>query len=87
MKLSDKVAVIIGAARGIGKACAERFLDEGVKTVISDLDTDGLARTASDLSRPNDLRAVQADVAKRADVDRAVATNRAIRSDRCRRRT
>src|SRR5258708_15592539 len=74
MKLSGKVAVITGAARGIGRACAERFLHDGVKVVISDIDADGLARTASELGRPNDLRAVQADVAKRADVDCAVAT-------------
>jgi glucose 1-dehydrogenase len=74
MKLSGKVAVITGAARGIGKACAKRFLDDGVKVVISDVDADTLAKTASELGRPNDLRTVQADVAKRADVDRAVAT-------------
>jgi glucose 1-dehydrogenase len=35
---------------------------------------DGLAKTASELVRPNDLRAVPSDVAKRADVDRLVAT-------------
>ena len=74
MKLSGKVAVITGAARGIGKACAQRFLDEGAKVVISDIDAAGLARTASELGRPNDVRAIEADVAKRADVDRAVAT-------------
>lgn len=74
MKLSGKVAVITGAARGIVRACAERFLDDGVKVAISDIDVDGLARTVSELDRPNDLRAVQTDVAKRADVDRAVAT-------------
>jgi glucose 1-dehydrogenase len=74
MKLSGKVAVITGAARGIGRACAERFLKEGAKVVVSDIDADGLARTASELVRANDVRVVSADVAKHADVDRLVAT-------------
>ncbi|MCK1388016.1 SDR family oxidoreductase [Bradyrhizobium sp. 21] len=74
MKLSGKVAVITGAARGIGKACAKRFLDDGVKVVISDVDADGLAATAAELGRPDALRAVVGNVAKRAEVDQLVAT-------------
>jgi len=64
MKPSGKVAVITGAARGIGRACAERFLKEGARVVVSDIDADDLARTASKLGRPNDVRVVSADVAK-----------------------
>jgi glucose 1-dehydrogenase len=74
MKLSGKVAAITGAARGIGKACAKRFLDDGVKVVISDVDADGLAATADELGRPDALRVVPGNVAKRADVDQIVAT-------------
>jgi glucose 1-dehydrogenase len=74
MKLSGKVAAITGAARGIGRACVERFLQEGVKVVISDVDGEALAKTASELGRANDLRAVVADVTKRADVDALVAS-------------
>ncbi|MGT2435558.1 SDR family NAD(P)-dependent oxidoreductase [Bradyrhizobium betae] len=74
MKLSGKVAAITGAARGIGKACAKRFLDDGVKVVISDVDADGLAATAAKLGRPEALRTVVGNVAKRADVDQLVAT-------------
>jgi NAD(P)-dependent dehydrogenase (short-subunit alcohol dehydrogenase family) len=74
MKLSGKVAAITGAARGIGKACAERLLNDGVKVVISDVDADALAKTAAELGRPDRLRAVPGDVARRADVDRLVAT-------------
>ncbi|MFT4117808.1 SDR family NAD(P)-dependent oxidoreductase [Bradyrhizobium sp.] len=74
MKLSGKVAAITGAARGIGKACAKRFLDDGVKVVIADVDADGLAQTAAELGRPEALRTVVGNVAKRADVDQLVAT-------------
>ncbi|MEK9278384.1 MULTISPECIES: SDR family oxidoreductase [unclassified Bradyrhizobium] len=74
MKLSGKVAAITGAARGIGKACAQRFLDDGVKVVISDVDADGLAKTAAELGQPDALRTVVGNVAKRADVDQLVAT-------------
>jgi glucose 1-dehydrogenase len=74
MKLSGKVAAITGAARGIGKACAKRFLDDGAKVVISDVDADGLAATAAEFARPEALRTVVGNVAKRADVDQLVAT-------------
>lgn len=74
MKLSGKVAVITGAARGIGKACAKRFLEDGVKVVISDVDTDELEKTVNELGKPGELCAVPCHVARRADVDRAVAT-------------
>lgn len=73
MKLSGKVAAITGAARGIGKACAKRMLDDGVKVVISDVDAEGLAATAAELGRPDSLRTVVGNVAKRADVDQLVA--------------
>lgn len=73
MKLSGKVAAITGAARGIGKACAKRMLDDGVKVVISDVDTEALAATAAELGRPDALRTVVGNVAKRADVDQLVA--------------
>ena len=74
MKLAGKVAVITGAARGIGKACAQRFLDDGVKVVISDIDGEGLAKTVAELGRLDHLRAVVADVAKRTDINGLVAT-------------
>lgn len=74
MKLSGKVAAVTGAARGIGKACAKRFLDDGVKVVISDVDAEGLAATAAELGRPDALRTIVGNVAKRADVDHLVAT-------------
>ena len=73
MKFTGKVIAITGAARGIGKACAERFLSDGAKVVISDVDGAELAKTADALGHAANLRTVEADVSKRADVDRIVA--------------
>ncbi len=73
MKLLNKVAVITGAARGIGRACAERLLAEGCKLVIADNDTERLNATFKELQTGSaPVVAVEADVSRRADVDKAV---------------
>jgi 3-oxoacyl-[acyl-carrier protein] reductase len=47
--LQDKVAVITGAAQGIGLAIAQRFVAEGAKVVVGDIDADAAARTVQEL--------------------------------------
>ncbi|GAB4263652.1 MAG: beta-ketoacyl-ACP reductase [Deferrisomatales bacterium] len=49
MRLKDKVAVITGGARGIGRATALRFGQEGAKVVIGDLDGEAGGKTLADL--------------------------------------
>jgi 3-oxoacyl-[acyl-carrier protein] reductase len=46
MRLSGKVAVVTGAARGFGAGIAARFADEGAMVVLADLDLEAAATTA-----------------------------------------
>lgn len=72
MKLAGKVAVVTGAAQGIGRACAERFLKDGAKVVIGDVNEAQLAKAAAELGNPAGLATLRTDVSKRADVDALV---------------
>jgi 3-oxoacyl-[acyl-carrier protein] reductase len=47
--LDDKVAIVTGSARGIGRATAELLAANGAKVVINDLDADLAAQTASEI--------------------------------------
>ena len=49
MRLEDKVALITGGAAGIGKATAERFIHEGARVIICDVNEPGGKATASEL--------------------------------------
>ena len=63
MRLQDKTAFITGASKGLGRAIAERFVEEGARVVIADIDQVNLdktlAETKVDASR---LTAINLDV-------------------------
>ncbi len=59
--LKDKVAIITGAAGGIGKATALRFAEEGAKVVVADF-SDGSATVAEVKAQGSDAVYVQVDV-------------------------
>ena len=82
MLLKDKVAVITGAASGIGKEIAIRFAQEGAKIVIADLDQNAAKATAAELD-PAGRRAlgIAMDVANEDQV-MAGSTKRLPRSAR-----
>jgi NAD(P)-dependent dehydrogenase (short-subunit alcohol dehydrogenase family) len=65
--LSGRVAVVTGAASGLGRAMCERFAAEGMRVVVSDVDADGVREVASGM---HDAYPVVADVARYDDVER-----------------
>jgi NAD(P)-dependent dehydrogenase (short-subunit alcohol dehydrogenase family) len=73
MRLAGKIAVITGAAQGIGRACAERFLSEGAKVVLGDVNAERLNATAAEIGTPETVLAKVTDVSKKADVEALVA--------------
>ncbi|MCL4540184.1 MAG: SDR family NAD(P)-dependent oxidoreductase [Bacteroidetes bacterium] len=69
MRLKNKVAVITGASRGIGKSIAEYYAAEGARLVISARDTGRLGAFRDELkSRGTEVISVTADVSKESDV-------------------
>ena len=66
----DKVAVITGAASGIGRAVAERCVQEGMSVVLADVEEDALARAEAAMSDAGaTVLAVPTDVASASDVE------------------
>src|SRR5437899_3805760 len=75
MKLDGKVAIVTGAASGIGKAIAERYAREGAKVVIADLNLDAANGTATEIrSAGGEARGVVMDVTSEDDVNAGVAS-------------
>ena len=75
MKLNGKVAVITGAAAGIGQAIAKCFASQEAKLVLGDLDESALLATASALkSEGAEVVTVVGNVAVAEDVDRLLNT-------------
>jgi NAD(P)-dependent dehydrogenase (short-subunit alcohol dehydrogenase family) len=78
--LHDRVAVITGAAQGIGEACARRLAGDGAKVALWDLDLAKAQALAAELQAQGaSAFAQRCDVSRKADVDAALeATVRAL---------
>jgi NAD(P)-dependent dehydrogenase (short-subunit alcohol dehydrogenase family) len=68
--LAGRTAVVTGGASGIGRALAERFVAEGMRLVLADVEEDVLAATAAALGAQGEVLAVPTDVTDPAAVDR-----------------
>jgi glucose 1-dehydrogenase len=73
MRLQGRAAIITGAAGGIGRAIAERFLDEGARVLIADIDAGRGEATRRSLSERGETHFLQTDVGSQADARRLAA--------------
>lgn len=87
--LTDKVAVVTGGASGIGRGIAEHLLSEGMTVVITDIDDQTLASTATelgcdgiraDVTRPEDLKALADEVIARHGTVHVLVNNAGVGS-------
>lgn len=67
-RLTDRFAIVTGAARGLGLAIATRFVEEGARVLLADLDGDAVAAAAARLGQPG----LRVDVSVKDEVQRMV---------------
>jgi len=78
-RLKDKVAIVTGAAQGIGRALATRLAEEGAKVAIADIQADAAASTAKEIVAAGDSAiAVKVDV---TSLDSATAAVQKVVAD------
>lgn len=72
MELKDNLAIITGAAKGIGMAIAQKFFEEGALVALWDIDLDGVKYVAGSLD-PSEKRAVAwgVDITNERDIENA----------------
>ena len=69
-EFQGKVAIVTGAASGIGRGLAERCAQEGMKVVLADIEEKALMRASQELKAAGaQVLAVQTDVSKVTDVE------------------
>jgi NAD(P)-dependent dehydrogenase (short-subunit alcohol dehydrogenase family) len=71
MEFKEKLIVVTGAGRGLGRACAEEYAKEGAKIVLVDISPNTLSSTAKQLSDQGyKVHSFQCDLSSTADVER-----------------
>jgi len=74
-KLADKVAIVTGAASGMGRAIAILFAQEGAKVVVSDINVEGANAVVSEIESNGGIAtAIETNVTKEEDIQRLIDT-------------
>ena len=68
-RLTDKVCLITGGASGLGRGIAQRFTEEGARTIISDIDREAVEKTARELG----VTPLVQDVTSESEWERSIA--------------
>jgi 3-oxoacyl-[acyl-carrier protein] reductase len=71
-ELSDKVAIITGAAQGIGRACAKKLLEKGAKVVIADIKANEGQKAVEELSSKGTCCFTPVNIASQESVESVV---------------
>lgn len=75
MRLKGKVAIVTGAASGIGKAIALEFAKEGADVCVTDINLGGAKQVADEIRRMGrKATELQVDVTKLSDIDKLVTS-------------
>jgi NAD(P)-dependent dehydrogenase (short-subunit alcohol dehydrogenase family) len=74
LELQNKTALVTGGASGLGEACVRRFVEQGARAIIVDLNAERGAALAAELG--DSARFVKTDVTSEADVQTAIQTAR-----------
>jgi len=73
MRLQEKVAVVTGAASGMGKAIAELYAKEGAKVIVADLNLEGAEKVVEGITSNGGVaKAVKVNVAKLEDIENMI---------------
>jgi NAD(P)-dependent dehydrogenase (short-subunit alcohol dehydrogenase family) len=72
MSLQKKVAIVTGGGQGIGKAIAKRFLEEGLKVVLAEIDEEAGKETESEFKSLGSIEFIQTDVSDENSVKKLI---------------
>jgi 3-oxoacyl-(acyl-carrier-protein) reductase len=79
MELQDRVAVVTGSARGIGKTIAKTLFDAGAKIVVADLIQDDIDRACGEISEGSDAERIAGFACDVSDADAVDQLFRAVK--------